>query len=124
MADSIPWFKAMQSVSRGFRPGMEVKVVSAGKDVGDTMITVDIESDEFRPWRETFRPHYAEYRDAVTFETYWKRLNRLPKMGDLFMAENVIRHNEDGTYEFIKNRETGELRKLTEQEIIWLMLKV
>jgi hypothetical protein len=111
-------------MANGFKPGMEVKVVSSGKDVGETMITVDIESDEFKPWRESFRTHYVEYRDAVTFETYWKRFNRLPKMGDLFMAENVIRHNEDGTYEFIKNRETGELRKLTEQEIIWLMLKV
>jgi hypothetical protein len=106
-----------------FKPGIEIKVVSAGKNTGKTIV-FDIESDEFKPWRATFRTHYAEYRDFDTGETYWKRFNRLPKMGDLFMAQNVIRHNEDGTYEFIKNRKTGELRQLTEQEIIWLMLKV
>jgi hypothetical protein len=121
MANDISWINAIKS---GFKPGMEVKVVSSGKDVGKTLITVDIESDEFKPWRETFRPHYVEYRNFDTGETYWKKFKRIPKMTDLYMANNVIRHNADGTYEFIKNRETGELRKLTEQEIIWLMLKV
>jgi hypothetical protein len=121
MTDSIPWFNAKKS---GFRPGMEVKVVSAGKDVGKTMITVDIESDEFKPWRATFRTHYAEYRNYDTCDTYWKKFKRVPKTADLYTAINVIRHNADGSYEYIKNRTDGDLRQLTEQEIIWLMLKV
>jgi hypothetical protein len=121
MADSIPWFKATKS---GFKPGMEVKVVSSGKDAGKTMINVDIESSEFNPWRETFRTHYAEYRNYDIGDTYWKKFKRIPKPADLYPAINVIRHNADGSYEYIKNRTDGDLRQLTEQEIIWLMLKV
>jgi hypothetical protein len=107
MADSIPWFKAIQSVGRGFRPGMEVKVVSAGKDVGKTLINIDIESGEFKPWRETFLTHYVEYWDSDTGVKRWKKFNRTPKIVDLYTASNVIRRNEDGSYEYIKNRETG-----------------
>lgn len=123
MADSIPWFKAIQSVGRGFRPGMEIQMITAGKDTGKTIV-LDIESDDFKPWRATFRTHYAEYRDFNTGHTYWKKFNRLPKLGDLYRANNVIRHNEDGTYEYVKNRETGELRQLTEQETMWVLLHV
>jgi hypothetical protein len=124
MADSIPWLKSIQSVGRGFRPGMEIKVVSAGKDIGKTMMHVDVESAEYKPWRETFLPHYAEYRDFETGETYWQKFNRLPRSANLYRANNVIRKNIDGTYEYIKNRETGELRQLTEDEIMWVLLHV
>lgn len=131
MADNIPWFKSMQSVGRGFKPGMEVKYASASGGVGKT-VAFDIESDDYRrfksddfkPWRATFRTHYAEYRDFSTGETYWKKFNRQPRSSDLYRANNVIRHNEDGTYEYIKNRETGELRQLSEQEIMWVLLHV
>ena len=122
MADSIPWFKSIQSTGRGFRPGMEIHTVTAGKNTGKTII-FDIESDDFKPWRETMRPHYAEYRDFDTGDTYWKKFNRLPRSADLYRANNVIRKNEDGSYEYVKNRETGELRQLTEQETMWLILK-
>lgn len=117
------WLKQLQSVSRGFRPGMEVKVMTSANNVSKTLV-VDFESDDFKPWRETMRPHYAEYRDYATGETYWKKFNRQPKAVDLYAAKNVIRKNDDGTYEYIKNRETGELRKLTEEEAIWFLLKV
>ncbi len=123
MADSIPRFKAIQSVSRGFRPGMEIQMINAGSKTGKSVI-LDFESDDFKPWRETFRPHYAEYRDYDTGETYWKKFNRQPRSSDLYRANNVIRHNEDGTYEYVKNRETGELRQLTEQETMWVLLHV
>lgn len=123
MVDSIPWFKSIQSVGRGFRPGMEIHTVTAGKNTGKTIV-FDIESDDFKPWRETIRTHYAEYRDYDTGETYWKKFNRQPKSSDLYRANNVIRHNEDGTYEYVKNRETGELRQLTEQEAMWVLLHV
>jgi len=117
------WLKSIQSVGRGFRPGMEIKMISAGSKTGKS-VWMDFESDDFKPWRENMRPHYAEYRDFDTGETYWKKLNRLPSGPRLYTANNVIRHNEDGSYEYIKNRETGELRKLTEQEAMWLILKV
>lgn len=122
MADNIPWFKAIQSASRGFRPGMEITVLKS-RQQGKT-ITVDFEGDEFRPWRITLWPHYAEYHDFDTGETYWKKFNGQPRSADLYTANNVVRQNDDGTYEYIKNRETGELRQLTEEEIMWMLLHV
>lgn len=123
MADSIPWFKALQSKSRGFRPGMEVQMITAGSKNGKS-VWVDIETDDFKPFRETFRPHYAEYYDFDTGETYWKKFNRQPRSSDLYRANNVIRHNEDGTYEYVKNRKDGNLRQLSEDEIMWVLLHV
>jgi hypothetical protein len=107
--------KPIQSVGRAYLPGMEVKMLTAGK--GKMSVFVNI---EFDAW---LRPHYAEYRDFDTGETYWKKFNRLPRSADLYRAKNVIRKNEDGSYEYVKNRQTGEERLLTEQEVIWLILK-
>ena len=115
------WLKTIQSVGRGFRPGMEIKMVS-GVGPGKS-VWMDIESDEFKPFRETFRPHYAEYCDFETGETYWKKFNRLPRIAYLYTAHNVIRPNEDGAYEYVKNRQNDELRQLTEEEAVWFILK-
>jgi len=120
---NIQWLDAVQKLNRGFRPGLEVQVLTASSSSGKSVV-FDIESDDFKPWREMMRPHYAEYRDYDTGETYWKKFNRLPKNMDSLRANTVIRKNEDGSYEYVKNRETGELRKLTEEEISWLILKV
>ena len=117
------WLKSIQSVGRGFRPGIEIKIITSASRAGKT-VRMDIESDDFKPFRETFRPHYAEYFDYDTGETYWKKLNRLPSGPRLYTANNVVRHNEDGSYEYIKNRETGELRQLTEEETMWVLLHV
>lgn len=117
------WINDIQSVGRGFRPGIEIKMISGASDVGKSVI-LDFESDDFKPFRETFRPHYAEYRDHETGETYWQKFTRLPRSANLYRANNVIRKNDDGSYEYIKNRETGELRKLTEQETMWVLLHV
>lgn len=122
MADSIPWIKTIRSKSRGIHPGVEITVLKS-RQAGKT-ITVDFESDDFKPWRETFCPHYAEYRDYKTGETYWKTFSRHPKAADMYMANMIVRKNEDGSYEYVKNRETGELRKLNQEEAMWLMLKV
>ena len=113
--------KSIQSVGRGFLPGIEIKMVSGSSDVGKSVF-LDIESDDFKP-SSVFRPHYTEYFDYDTGETYWKKFNRLPKAGDMYRANNVIRKNEDGSYEYVKNRQTGGERPLTEQEVIWLILK-
>lgn len=119
MAD---WLKSIQSVGRGFRPGMEIQVLTGSSGSGKSVV-IDLESDEFKPWRLTFLTHYAEYTNCDTGEKYWKKFNREPKIADLYRANNVIRKNEDGTYEYVKNRETGELRQLTEEETVWLILK-
>jgi hypothetical protein len=122
MTDTIPWFKSIQSVGRGFRPGMEIQVLTGGTD-SDKSIVFDIESDEFKPWRLTFLTHYAEYTNFDTGEKYWKKFKREPKRKDMMYADHVIRKNEDGSYEYIKNRTNGELRQLTEEETVWLILK-
>lgn len=125
MTDTIPWFKSIQSVGRGFRPGMEITILKSrnqGKSVFIDSI-IDIESDEFKPWRLTFLTHYAEYTNFDTGEKYWKKFKREPKRKDMMYADHVIRKNEDGSYEYIKNRTNGELRQLTEEETVWLILK-
>jgi hypothetical protein len=116
------WLKSIQSVGRGFRPGIEIKMVSAGRDTGKS-VWMDIESDEFKPWREMMRPHYAEYCDHNTGETFWKKYNKSPPSSAAYNANTIIRHNEDGSYAYVKKRFDGELRKLTEQEAIWFILK-
>lgn len=117
------WFKQLQSASRGFRPGLEVQVMTSARNAGKTLV-VDFESDDFKPWRMSFLPYYAEYHDYETGETYWKKFDRQPISANMYTANIIIRKNEDGSYEYIKNRETGELRKLTEKEAMWLILKV
>jgi hypothetical protein len=120
MAD---WLKQKQSIGQGFRPGMEIHTITTGVNTSETMV-FDLESDDFKPFRDTFRPHYAEYTDHNTGETYWKKFNRLPRSANLInRANNVIRKNIGGTYEYVKNRQTGELRQLTEEEAIWFILK-
>lgn len=122
MTDTIPWIKSIQSKGRGFRPGMEVKMIAAGRKAGKTII-LDYESEEFTSLKMAFQPHYAEYRDFETGETHWKKFGRRPNTVQLRYCNNVVRKNEDGTYEYVKNRETGELRQLTEKEVMWLLLK-
>jgi hypothetical protein len=103
---------------------MEVKMLTKGKVKS---VSVDIESDAWFPMvsrlQSVLSPHYAEYFDYDTSETYWKKFTGVPKIADLYRANNVIRKNEDGSYEYVKNRQTGEERPLTEQEVIWLILK-
>ena len=120
---NIQWLNEVQKFNRGFRPGMEIQVLTGASGEGKSVI-LDFESDDFKPFRETFRPHYAEYRDYDTGETYWKKFNRVPRSSWTQSANNVVRKNEDGTYEYLKNCETGELRQLTEEEVMWLILKV
>lgn len=126
MTEPIPWLKATQSIGRALRPGTELQIMTAGTN-GKSLVA-DIESDDFRPWRDAMQwrlcPHYTEYRDYGTGETYWKKFNRQPKIADMYRAINVIRKNEDGTYEYVKNCKTGEIRKLTEKEIMWMLLHV
>jgi hypothetical protein len=109
----------MQELEHGFRPGIAVKMMSrTGKSV-----LLDLESDNFKPWHETNRPHYAEYFDCDTGGTYWKKHNRLPPALSLYSADNIIRHNEDGSYEYIKNRDTGVTGStVSANDMAWIIL--
>lgn len=111
------WMKSVQSKGRGFRPGLTVGHGVNGK------VVIDVESDDFKPWRVTAIPHYVEYLDLETGETSWEKFDRMPRMSVLYLARMVVRKNENGTYEYMKNRETGELRQLTDKEVMWLLLK-
>ena len=125
MANGIPWLEQFQSKGRVFRPGMELTVVSSGRNVGKTRMHVDIESDDsFRSWRATFLPHFVEYRDISTGETEWKKLDRQPRAAELYVSDTIVRKNEDGTYEYVKHCKSGELCQLTEEEIAWMLLHV
>ena len=114
-------FLSKKTVSTGFRKGMEIQMITAGSKNGKS-VWVDIESDEFKPWRETMRPHYAEYRDLETGETYWKKFNRQPNMADIILADHVIRQTENDTYEYVKNRTTGHLTEVPKEEMAWIIL--
>ena len=96
------WTIPIQSVGRAYRPGMEVKMLTAGKGKS---VFVDIESDAWFPMvsrlQSVLSPHYAEYFDYDTGETYWKKFTGMPKIADLYRANNVIRKNEDGSYEYV-----------------------
>jgi hypothetical protein len=72
------------------------------------------------------RMHYAEYYnyESLPRGTHWKKHTGPLKLSDSYRALNIIRANEDGTYEYIKNRATGKTRKLTKQETVWLLLNV
>lgn len=114
-------FLSKKTVSTGFRKGMEIQMITAGSKNGKS-VWVDIESDEFKPWRETNRPHYAEYADLDTGRTYWKKFNRLPPALSQYSAYSIIRHNENDTYEYVKNRTTGNLTEVPKEEMAWIIL--
>ena len=98
-----------------------LNMISGGSKTGKSVF-LDIESDNFKPWRETNRPHYAEYRDRAG-GTYWKKHNRLPPALSLYSADNIIRHNEDGSYEYIKNRDTGDTGgTVSSNDMAWIIL--
>lgn len=123
MADSIPWLKQFQSKGRGIR-NEQITIASSGRNVGKTMMHVDIEIDDFKPRRVTLLTHYIEYREIGTGEQTWKKLERQPRTALMYASDTIVRKNEDGTYEYIKNRKSGELRQLTEEEIVWMLLHV
>lgn len=128
MADkAIPWFESFQKIGRGFRPGMEVQVVSAGKNVGKSVVILDYESEDFEPWKDTLRErfatHYAEYMNYDTGETFWKKFPRRPGLTNMHLANHVIKQNDDGTFSYIKNRTNGELCQVPEKELMWIILK-
>ena len=106
------WIKAIQSVGRGFRPGMEITVMKSLQS-GKSLI-MDLESD-FTDWTHVLRPHYVEIYDN-SGEVKWFLYQKKPGMAVIYQANKVVRHNEDGSFEYIKNRDGTGVRVLDEQE--------
>jgi hypothetical protein len=67
--------------------------------------------------------YFLEFVDHKT--SYWKKFVGRPNIEDLIQASTVVHKKIDGTYEYIRNsRENDSIRLLTEQEVIWLLLKI
>ena len=119
----MDWIKAIQSQSRGFRPGMEITVLKS-RQSGKSLIMDFESSDTFMDWQHVMRPHYVEMFTENGRE--WFRYSKKPSMSIIYEAQRVIRHNEDGSYEYIKNRDGTGLMILgpeEEKEIMWIILK-
>ena len=101
------WLKSFQSVGRGFRPGIEIKMITSVSDVGKT-VRMDFESDTFKPLR---RPHWAEFTDHSNGTTYWKSYRRRPNSSDMFIADRVIEQYGDSAYRYIKDRTYNRLAR-------------
>ena len=106
------WIKAIQSQGRGFRPGMEITILKS-RQQGKTLI-VDYESD-FENWSHVLRPHYAEMWDSPG-KLVWFRYDRKPSMSVVYEANRIVRHNEDGSFEYIKNRDGTGVKVFDETE--------
>ena len=111
MTDRI---KAMQSAGRGFRPGMEITVLKS-RQSGKSLI-MDFESSvTFMYWQHVMRPHYVEMYDESA-NLQWYLYNRKPSMSVIYEANKVVRHNEDGSYEYLKNRSGTGVKIFDETE--------
>lgn len=123
---NVPWLKSFQKIGRGIRNG-EITVFTGTRHSGKSILNIDFESDDFQPWkdslRELFATHYAELMDYETGETFWKKFPHMPGPGNMRIANNVIKQNEDGTFSYIKNRTNGELCQVPEKELMWIILK-
>ena len=108
------WIKQLQSTVRGFRPGVEITVMKSRRS-GKSLI-MDLESsDTFMDWQHVMRPHYVEMYDESA-NLQWYLYNRKPSMSVIYEANKVVRHNEDGSYEYIKNRSGTGVKVFDEQE--------
>jgi hypothetical protein len=107
------WIKTIQSIGRGFRPGMEIKVISAGNRSGKSVI-MDMESDTFTDWEHVLRPHYVQMYAMGSLA--WFRYSKKPMLSILYEAIKVVRHNKDGSFEYLKNRDGTGGRVLNEEE--------
>lgn len=122
----IPWLESFQKMGRGIRNG-EITVFTGARQSGKSMLIMDLESEDFKPWRdslkERFATHYAEYMDYNTGEPFWKKHPRRPGPSNMRIATHVIKQNDDGTFSYIKNRTNGELCQVPEEELMWIILK-
>ena len=117
------WLKSIQSVGRGFRPGIEINMISGGTGTGKSVF-MDIESGSFDDWTHRQRPHYVQM--YAMGELSWFRYARQPMLSIVMDAHKIVRHNADGSFEYLKNRDgTGELilSEAEEKEFVFIMLQ-
>jgi len=118
------WLNDFQSGNRGFRPGMEVKLVTSVRQQGKSVI-MDIQSDTFTDWEHVLRPHYVEmYNESDQLQ--WYRYPKKPNMSVIYEATTVVRQNSDGSFEYTKNRAGTGIRVLNEEEekeFLFIILK-
>lgn len=101
---------------------MEITILKS-RQQGKTLI-MDYESD-FQSWTHVMRPHYVEMYDEPGV-LCWFRYHRKPSMSVMYEAQRVIRHNEDGSFEYLKNRSgtgVGIMDAEAEKEMSWIILK-
>lgn len=118
------WLETIQSIGRGFRK--EEITIMKGRNQGKSYI-VDPKNFEFMDWSDhVLCAHYVQTRDLSNDgELTWFKYKNKPNLSTIFYANTVIRHNNDGSYEYIKNRQ-GPNRVLDhtdEQELIWIILQ-
>lgn len=105
------WMKSVQSLGRGIR-NEELFVVSAG-NTREKTIVMDIESD-YNNWQHVMCPHYAELYTENGWE--WFAYSRKPRLSVVYEAQKVVRKNEDGSFEYLKNRSGTGVGIFDEQE--------
>lgn len=108
----MDWMKSIQSVGRGLRPGSEI-IVMKSRQAGKSLI-MDLESN-FDDWKHVLRTHYVETWVAHS-KLEWVAYNRKPSLAIMYEANKVVRHNEDGSFEYLKNLDGTGVRVLDEQE--------
>lgn len=105
------WMKSVQSLGRVLR-NKELTVVSAGNNLGKSIV-MDIESD-YNNWQHVMCPHYAELYTENGWE--WFAYSRKPRLSVVYEAQKVVRKNEDGSLEYLKNRSGTGVGILDERE--------
>lgn len=108
------WVKDIQSVNRGFRPGMEVNIATSRKNAKSVWTDWNADWTEW-DWEHVWQPHYVEmYNESGQLQ--WYRYPKKPNMSVIYEATKVVRQNSDGSFEYTKNRAGTGIRVLNEEE--------
>ena len=97
MNTMVDW-KNIQSVGRGIRPNKEL-----------------FAEDFLIDWTHVLQPHWVEFTSEKG-DKKWRSYTKKPPLSHIYMANCVVRKNEDGTFEYIKNRAAPLGRLFSEQE--------
>ena len=116
------WFRGIQSAGRKFRPGMKVEVVTSSGE--DKSFWADMNSDFFTDWGHVLRPHYVEMHDNEGV-LQWYSYSKKPPLTIIYRASMVVRHDPDGSFAYVKNRQNGNtvMNEQEEREFVFTILK-
>ena len=83
------------------------------------MSNSDAHNQAIKLWNSTWefrnQPHWAEYCDG-NGETIWKHSDYMPSLLEQSTALKIVRKNEDGSFQYVKDRDGGKCGIMTEQE--------